>query len=168
MVGFLLLGLIPHAHERISLPTPWENIPPSLSPSILLPGPRWCWCTQALTTVWAAKFQAISSFASEERIERHEVSILTSGHHDFRDWLRALMQSDLWGKASLPLGKNNYPLKVKVLVAQSCLTLCNPTDCNPPGSSVLEPAMENPPWDSPSKNTRVGCVIAIPLSKRSS
>ena len=24
----------------------------------------------------------------------------------------------------------------EVLVAQSCLTLCNPTDCSPPGSSV--------------------------------
>ena len=28
-------------------------------------------------------------------------------------------------------------LKVKVLVAQSCLTLCNPMDCSPPGFSVL-------------------------------
>ena len=27
-------------------------------------------------------------------------------------------------------------LKVKVKVAQSCLTLCNPMDCSPPGSSV--------------------------------
>ena len=26
--------------------------------------------------------------------------------------------------------------EVKVLVAQSCLTLCNPMDYNPPGSSV--------------------------------
>ena len=26
---------------------------------------------------------------------------------------------------------------MKVLVAQSCLTLCNPVDCSPPGSSVL-------------------------------
>ena len=25
---------------------------------------------------------------------------------------------------------------MKVLVAQSCLTLCDPIDCNPPGSSV--------------------------------
>ena len=35
------------------------------------------------------------------------------------------------------------------LVAQSCLTLCNPMDCSPPGSSVH--------GDSPGKNTRVGC-----------
>ena len=26
--------------------------------------------------------------------------------------------------------------KVKVLIAQSCLILCHPTDCSPPGSSV--------------------------------
>ena len=32
---------------------------------------------------------------------------------------------------------------------QSCLTLCNPMDCCPPGSSVC--------WDSPGKNTGVGC-----------
>ena len=35
------------------------------------------------------------------------------------------------------------------LVAQSCLTLCNPLDCSPPGSSVH--------GDSPGKNTGVGC-----------
>ena len=27
-------------------------------------------------------------------------------------------------------------VKVKVLVTQSCLTLCDPVDCSPPGSSV--------------------------------
>ena len=35
------------------------------------------------------------------------------------------------------------------LVAQSCLTLCSPMDCSPPGSSVH--------GDSPDKNTGVGC-----------
>ena len=38
---------------------------------------------------------------------------------------------------------------VLCLVAQSCPTPCNPTDCNLPGSSVH--------GDSPGKNTRVGC-----------
>ena len=37
----------------------------------------------------------------------------------------------------------------KLLVAQSCLTLCDPMDCSLPGSSVY--------GDSPDKNTRVGC-----------
>ena len=32
---------------------------------------------------------------------------------------------------------------------QSCLTLCDPLDCTPPGSSVH--------GDSPGKNTGVGC-----------
>ena len=27
-------------------------------------------------------------------------------------------------------------MKVKVIVAQSCLTFCNPMDCSPPSSSV--------------------------------
>ena len=35
------------------------------------------------------------------------------------------------------------------LVAQSCLTLCDPMDCSPPGSSVH--------GDSPGKNIGVGC-----------
>ena len=39
--------------------------------------------------------------------------------------------------------------EVQVLGAQSCPTLCDPTDCSPPGSSVH--------WDFPDKNTGVGC-----------
>ena len=42
---------------------------------------------------------------------------------------------------------NDY--QVLCLVAQSCLTLCNPRDCSPPGSSVH--------GDSPGKNTGAGC-----------
>ena len=38
---------------------------------------------------------------------------------------------------------------VLCLAAQSCLTLCDPMDCSPPGSSVH--------GDSPGKNTGVGC-----------
>ena len=40
-------------------------------------------------------------------------------------------------------------MKVKVLVTQSCPTLCDPMDCSPPGSSVH--------GDNPVKNTGVGC-----------
>ena len=35
---------------------------------------------------------------------------------------------------------------------QSCLTLCNPIDGSPPGSR---------PWDSPGKNTGVGCHFLL-------
>ena len=38
---------------------------------------------------------------------------------------------------------------VKLLVAQSCPTLCDPVDCSPPGSSVH--------GDSPGENPGVGC-----------
>ena len=41
----------------------------------------------------------------------------------------------------------------KVLVAQSCLTLCDLMDCSPPGSSVH--------GDSPGKNTGVGCHFLL-------
>ena len=40
-------------------------------------------------------------------------------------------------------------LRVLCLVTQSCLTLCNPMDRSPPGSSL--------PGDSPGKITGVGC-----------
>ena len=51
------------------------------------------------------------------------------------------------------------------LVAQSCLTLCDPMDCSPAGSSVH--------GNSPGKNTGVGCHaipewVAMPSSRRSS
>ena len=38
-------------------------------------------------------------------------------------------------------------------VAQSCLTLCNPTDSSPPGSTVC--------GDSPGKNIGVGCHFLL-------
>ena len=40
-------------------------------------------------------------------------------------------------------------MHVRCLVAQSCLTFCDPIDCSLPSSSVHE--------DSPDKNTEVGC-----------
>ena len=40
---------------------------------------------------------------------------------------------------------------------QSCLTLCNPIDDSPPGSPVL--------WDSPGKNTGVGCHFLLQCMK---
>ena len=40
---------------------------------------------------------------------------------------------------------------------QLCLTLCNPTDGSPPGSPC--------PWDSPGKNTGVGCHFLLQRMK---
>ena len=44
---------------------------------------------------------------------------------------------------------NFVDIKMLCLVTQSCLTLSDPTDCSPPGSSVH--------GDSPGKNTGVSC-----------
>ena len=40
---------------------------------------------------------------------------------------------------------------------QSCPTLCDPIDSSPPGSPR--------PWDSPGKNTGVGCHFLLPCMK---
>ena len=40
---------------------------------------------------------------------------------------------------------------------QSCLTLCDPIDGSPPGSPR--------PWDSPGRNTRVGCHFLLQCMK---
>ena len=67
------------------------------------------------------------------------------------------------------LSKVQFDLKVKVLVAQSCLTLYNPMDCSLPGSSVhrifqgriLEwvaiPFSRGSSW--PKDQTQVSCII---------
>ena len=58
--------------------------------------------------------------------------------------------------------KENPECCAVCLVAQSCLTLCDPMDCSPPGSSVHEA--------SPSKNTGLGChalLQGIFLTQRS-
>ena len=44
-------------------------------------------------------------------------------------------------------GSPGLPFQVLYLVAQLCLTLCDPVDCSPPGSSVH--------GDSPCKHTGV-------------
>ena len=41
-------------------------------------------------------------------------------------------------------------------VAQSCPTLCNPIDCSPPAFR---------PWDSPGKNTGLGCHFLLQCMK---
>ena len=48
---------------------------------------------------------------------------------------------------------NILPFRMSVLVAQSCLTLCDRVDCSP----VRLPR----PWDSPGKNTGVGCHFLL-------
>ena len=48
---------------------------------------------------------------------------------------------------------SSYMVSSLFLVPQSCLTLCDPMDCSPPGSSVH--------GNSPGKNTRVGSLSLL-------
>ena len=43
--------------------------------------------------------------------------------------------------------------RVYAKLFQLCPTLCDPMDCSPPGSSCQ--------WDSPGKNTEVGCRVLL-------
>ena len=52
----------------------------------------------------------------------------------------------------LNLGTHWNHLAATVKSLQLCLTLCDPIDGSPPGSS---------PWDSPGKNTGVGCHFLL-------
>ena len=54
-----------------------------------------------------------------------------------------------WNQTNLKRKTDTLVLKVDVLVAQLCLTLCETMDCSP--ARLLSP------WDSPGKNTGVGC-----------
>ena len=51
-------------------------------------------------------------------------------------------------------GRSWFNCLIKVLVAQSCLTLHDPMECSPPSPLKC-------PWDFPSKNTRMGCHFLL-------
>ena len=46
---------------------------------------------------------------------------------------------------------NNH---ASMLVSQSCLTFCDPMDCVAHQSALS-------PWNSPGKNTGVGCIVLL-------
>ena len=48
-------------------------------------------------------------------------------------------------------------IHIHAKLLQSCLTLCDPIDGSPPGSPC--------PWDSPGKNTGVGCHFLLQCMK---
>ena len=57
-------------------------------------------------------------------------------------------QFSLWcGLKHIQQDQKDVCMHAKLL--QLCPTICDPMDCNPPGSSIH--------WDSPGKNTAVGC-----------
>ena len=74
----------------------------------------------------------------------------------FHSWVGHIPCSRKWQPTAVFLSGKSHEQRnlacyspVLCLVAQSCLTLCNPRDCSLPGSSVHA--------DSPDKNSGVGC-----------
>ena len=57
------------------------------------------------------------------------------------------------------LGRETASLTAAAKSHQSCPALCNPIDGSPPGSH---------PWDSPGKNTGVGCHFLLQCKKEKS
>ena len=69
-----------------------------------------------------------------------------------------LRDGDLWANAR-ELGGHNGMISAAAAakLLQSCPTLCNPIDGSPPGLPH--------PWDSPGKNTGVGCHFLLQCMK---
>ena len=80
------------------------------------------------------------------------VNVWSSNHWTTRlDSILALSPGDssqavIWASPAAAAAKSH----------QSCPTLCDPIDGSPPGSH---------PWDSPGKNTGVGCYILLQCMK---
>ena len=68
--------------------------------------------------------------------------------------IRILFQSVVALKLQIVWLRTPLMYQCACLVAQSCPALCDPMDCNPPGSSVHV--------DSSEKNTGVGCHALLP------
>ena len=63
-----------------------------------------------------------------------------------------------WLLHKFPLTRPNFLNLAAAKSLQSCPTLCDPIDGSPPGSPV-------PAWDSPGKNTGVGCHFLLQCMK---
>jgi len=89
----------------------------------------------------------------------HHFRILKSFNWLLTAWGPSFLLAFLWKKWSRALEQHERgkEKKVKVLVAQSCPTLCDPMDCNLPDSSVLG-----------ILQTRILEWVAIPFSRGSS
>jgi len=102
---------------------------------------------------WWAAVYGVSQ--SQTRLKRLSSSSSSSSSSSNQIWTIFLSSSLAWNNSVVHLSL--MCRKVKVLVIQSCLTFCDPTVSNPPGSSVhgISPA-------------RILEWVAIPFSRGSS
>ena len=124
-------SLWPHRLQHARLPCP------SLSPRVCSnPCPLSRWCHPTISSSVAPFYSCPQSFPSSGSfpMSRLFATIPLCLHYFFYSYLFSLeihlsdLYSTVFGIWLLWL--------VKVLVAQSCSTLCNPRDCSLPGSSV--------------------------------
>ena len=85
-------------------------------------------------------------------IEYLTIPYVQTVHSDFFQSAGSLAR--LWKSSDFIVEKSDKSSSSQMcLVSQSCLTLCNPMAYSLRGSSVE--------WDSPGKNTRVGCHVLL-------
>ena len=108
---------------------------------------------------WEAEqdFWALNGLREKKRVQAYQVWERGAGNAHTWDWdPEGCIQTTGWSGNTIILVERQSRLKHGVcLVAQSCLTLCDPMDCSPPGSSVH--------GDSPGK-----AWVAMPSSRGSS
>ena len=96
---------------------------------------QWTWTWTNLGRSWGTGKPGVLQSTVSQRVAT--VHGITKSWTQLSDWTTRYVCVSV----SLSVRTHVY------LVAQSCLTLCNPIDCSPPGSSVH--------GDSPGKNTGV-------------
>ena len=143
-MSILLLLLSRFSHVRLcgTLWTAAHQAPPSLGfsrqehwsglsfPSPMHESEKWKWSCSVvsdLATPWTAACQAPLSIGFSRQEYWSGVPLPSLMSILAHCLLIAVQSYASW---------KQRPLKVKVLVAQSCPTLCNPMHCSPPGSSV--------------------------------
>ena len=101
-----------------------------------------CACAQSCSTLWdpmdcSRPGSSLHGILQARVLESVAISF-SRGSSQPRDWTR-VSHTVADALPTEPPGKSmrgHNSLKVKVLVAQWCLTFCDPMDCSPPGSSV--------------------------------
>ena len=100
---------------------------------------------------WCQLVQVNEVAGSEHEVQDHEQSLPVEARS------RSITRGEPGVSEAKKAGERGVKQKVKMLVALSCLTLCRPVDCSPPGSSVHG-----------TLQARILEWVAIPFPRRSS
>ena len=107
---------------------------------------------QLFVTLWTVVCQALLSMGFPRQDYWNGLLFPSPGDLPDPGWNSSLLSHLHWQADSLPLSHQEAILLLctwACLVAQLCLTLCDPMDCSPPDSSVH--------GIFPGRNTGVGC-----------